>query len=84
MPEGIEGLARCHEIVAAHAEEASEVTVGIEIDRGLLVGALVAAGYAVHAVNPLSVNRYRDRHRVSGAKSDPGEHRVLILVAAEA
>jgi len=77
VPEGVDGVGRLHEMVAAHAEEPSEVVVGIELDRGLLVGALVAAGYAVHAVNPLSVDRYRDRHRTSGAKSDPGDARVL-------
>lgn len=77
VPEGVEGLAQLHEMVAAHAEEPSEVVVAIEIDRGLLVGALVASGYAVHAVNPLSVDRYRDRHRTSGAKSDPGDAKVL-------
>lgn len=77
VPDGVEGLARLHELVASHGEEPSDVVVGIEIDRGLLVGAMVAAGYAVHAVNPLSVDRYRDRHRTSGAKSDPGDARVL-------
>jgi transposase len=77
VPDGVEGVARLHEMVATHAADPSGVAVGIEIDRGLLVGALVAAGYAVHAVNPLSVDRYRDRHRVSGAKSDPGDARVL-------
>jgi len=77
VPDGVDGLGRLHEMVATHASDPSEVAVGIEIDRGLLVGALVAAGYAVHAVNPLSVNRYRDRHRTSGAKSDPGDARVL-------
>ena len=77
VPEGVEGLARLHEMLAAHAEEPSDVVIGIELDRGLLVGALVATGYAVHAVNPLSVDRYRDRHRTSGAKSDPGDARVL-------
>jgi transposase len=77
IPEGVEGLAKLHEVLSVHAEEAGEVVVGIELDRGLLVGALVAAGYAVHAINPLSVDRYRDRHRTSGAKSDPGDARVL-------
>lgn len=77
VPDGVEGLARLHELVAAHAEDASEVVAGIELDRGLLVGALVVAGYEVHAVNPLSVDRYRDRHRTSGAKSDPGDAKVL-------
>lgn len=77
VPEGVDGVAKLHEMVAAYVQEPSEVVVGIELDRGLLVGALVAAGYAVHAVNPLSVDRYRDRHRTSGAKSDPGDAKVL-------
>jgi hypothetical protein len=77
VPDGVEGVARLHELVASHAGEPTDVVVGIELDRGLLVGALVASGYAVHAVNPLSVDRYRDRHRTSGAKSDPGDARVL-------
>jgi hypothetical protein len=77
VKDGVEGVARMHEMVGMHAGDPSEVVVGIEIDRGLLVGALVAAGYAVHAVNPLSVDRHRDRHRVSGAKSDSGDARVL-------
>lgn len=77
IPEGVQGVAQLHEMVAVHAEEPSDVVVGIELDRGLLVGALLAAGYAVHAINPLSVDRYRDRHRTSGAKSDPGDAKVL-------
>src|SRR6202034_1321076 len=39
--------------------------------------ALVAAGYQVFAVNPMSTSRYRDRHSTSGAKSDPGDAKVL-------
>jgi len=77
VPEGMGGLAQLHEMVGAHAAEVAQVAVGIELDRGLLVGALVATGYEVHAVNPLSVDRYRDRHRTSGAKSDPGDAKVL-------
>jgi Transposase len=51
--------------------------VGVETDRGLLVGALVAAGYQVYAINPRAVDRYRDRHGQAGAKSDAGDARVL-------
>ena len=29
------------------------------------------------AINPLSVSRYRDRHSVAGAKSDPGDAKLL-------
>jgi transposase len=57
------------------------VTIATETDRGLFVGALVAAGYIVLAVNPLSVSRYRERHSTSGAKSDPGDAKVLADLA---
>jgi transposase len=77
VPEGVDGVAKLHETVAGHAEEPEEVLVGIELDRGLLVGALVASGYGVIAINPLAVDRYRDRRTTSGAKSDPGDARVL-------
>src|SRR6266511_2152729 len=46
VPDGVEGLARLHAMVAEHAEEPGEVVIGIETDRGLFVGALVAAGYS--------------------------------------
>ncbi len=53
------------------------VLVGIETDRGPWVQALIAAGYRVFPINPLQVARYRERHSVSGAKSDPGDAHVL-------
>jgi len=40
-------VARLHELIASWVEEPAEVVVGIETDRGLPVGALVAAGYQV-------------------------------------
>ena len=51
--------------------------IGIETDRGLWVGALTAAGYQVFAINPLAAARYRDRHHVSGAKSDASDAKLL-------
>ena len=51
--------------------------VGIETDRGPWVQALIAAGYQIYAINPLQVARYRERHGVSGAKSDTGDAHVL-------
>ena len=77
LPEGVEGIGRFHDLVAKHVEDPGQVVIGIETDRGLFVTALVAAGYQVFAVNPLSTSRYRDRHSVSGAKSDPGDAKVL-------
>ena len=77
LPEGIQGIARFHQLVAEHASDAAEVVVGIETDRGLWVGALIAAGYLVYAINPRAVSRYRDRHSLGGAKSDRGDAKVL-------
>jgi transposase len=81
LPEGIEGVARFHAMVADHVDEPAEVIVATETDRGLFVGSLVAAGYTVLAVNPLSTSRYRERHSTSGAKSDPGDAKVLAELA---
>jgi hypothetical protein len=77
ITDGMAGVARLHELIGGHASDPAEVVVGIETDRGLLVGALVAAGYQVVAVNPLAASRYRERHTISGAKSDRGDARML-------
>jgi transposase len=85
LPEGLEGIRRFHEMVADHVDDPGQVVVGIEVDRGLWVTALAAAGYQVYAINPLSVSRYRDRHSLAGAKSDPGDAKVLAdLVRTDA
>src|SRR5882757_3928666 len=77
LPEGLAGIGQLHELIANHAEDPGEVIIGIETDRGLWVGALAAGGYQVYAINPMAVARYRDRHRVSGAKSDAADAKLL-------
>jgi transposase len=80
LPEGAAGMARLHELIGAHLgddPDAAQVVIGIETDRGPWVAALAAAGYTVHAVNPLQASRYRERHGVSGAKSDAGDAHML-------
>jgi transposase len=64
-------------LIAEHTTDPGEVIVGIETERGMWVQALIAGGYRVYAINPLSVSRYRDRHNVAGAKSDPGDAKLL-------
>ena len=59
------------------ATRCDQVAVGIETDRGPWVRALVAAGYRVFAVNPLQAARFRERHSVSGAKSDAADAHAL-------
>jgi transposase len=80
LPEGVAGMARLHAMIGEHLGDdvdEAEVVVGIETDRGPWVQALIAAGYQVHAINPLQVARYRERYSVSGGKSDPGDAHVL-------
>jgi hypothetical protein len=83
LPEGVAGLATLHALVGDHLPEGAEpeqVLVGIETDRGPWVQALIAAGYTVYPVNPLQAARYRERHGVSGAKSDHGDAHVLAEI----
>ena len=90
LPEGLEGVTRLHALVAEQLPDdwidrdpeqaAALVKVGIETDRGSWVGSLVAAGYEVFAINPLSVARYRERHSTSGAKSDAADAHLLAEI----
>jgi transposase len=77
IADGLAGAGELHALVAAHAQDPAQVVVGIETDRGLLVGTLMAAGYQVYAVNPQVVSHYRNRHGSSRAKSDRGDAKVL-------
>ena len=77
LSEGLTGIRQLHELIAKHAEAPDQVVIGIETDRGLWVAALTGADYQVYAVNPLAVARYRDRHHVSGAKSDASDAKLL-------
>jgi transposase len=82
LPEGVAGMARLHALIGEHlgvgaGAGGAVVAVGIETDHGPWVAALVAAGYTVFAVNPLQASRYRERHGVSGAKSDAGDAHML-------
>src|SRR5437016_4342525 len=77
VPEGLDGSRQLQELIAEHTEGPEQVVIGIETDRGLLVRSLLAAGYQLYAINPLAVDRYRDRHATSGAKSDIGDAKLL-------
>src|SRR5260370_38535045 len=75
VPEGAAGMTQLHALIGRFLPEDAEdaeVVIGIETDRGPWVTALIAAGYTVFPVNPLQASRYRERHGVSGAKSDGG------------
>jgi len=57
-----------------------EILFAIETPNSPLVDYLMDEGYTVYAINPKSVNRYRDRYRVSGAKNDFFDGTVLANI----
>jgi transposase len=87
LPEGAAGIARLHELIAAHLGadgDPGQVVVAIETDRGLWVQALAAAGYQVFGLNPRQVARFKERYNLSGAKSDAADaHALADMVRAE-
>ena len=80
LPEGIDGIARLHELIAGFLPQDSDpgqVLVCIETDRGPWVGALVAASYQVYRVNPKTAARHRELLSLSGAKDDKADAKTL-------
>jgi transposase len=56
------------------------ILVAIESHHGLLIYALLEARYTIYPVNPKSMDRYRDRYRMSSSKSDPQDAMVLANI----
>ena len=57
--------------------EPGKIAVAIEVPRGPIVEALLERDYAVFAINPKQLDRFRDRHSVAGAKDDRRDAFVL-------
>src|SRR3989442_5542208 len=53
------------------------VAISIETPRGAMVESLVERTFAVFAINPKQVDRFRDRYTVAGAKDDSRDAFVL-------
>lgn len=65
-----EGFECLHTKLREHETDPSQILVAIETPHGLLVHDLVQHGYCVYAINPKSVNRYKDRHSPASPKDD--------------
>jgi transposase len=75
------GLRALLELLAEHGDNATNlIPVAIETGRGLSVASLRATGRPMHAINPLAVSRYRERHTVARAKSDHADAVVLANI----
>src|ERR1700678_889190 len=75
LPEGADGIARFHELVASRSggggeADPAQVIVVIETDRGPWVKALAATGYRVYPVNPRQAARHKEAIANSGKKDD--------------
>jgi hypothetical protein len=61
----------------AASREPGQIAVAIEVPRGPLVEAFLERQWAVFAINPKQLDRFRDRHTVAGAKDDSRDALVL-------
>jgi transposase len=57
--------------------DAGCIAVAIEVPRGAIVETLLDKDIAVFSINPKQLDRFRDRHTVSGAKDDRRDALVL-------
>ena len=64
-------------LLARAGGDATTVAVGIEVPRGALVELLVERGFAVYAINPKQMDRFRDRFAPAGAKDDRRDALVI-------
>jgi transposase len=65
------------EILRAANNEPARLAVAIEQPRGAVVETLLEKQISVFSINPKQLDRFRDRHSVSGAKDDRRDAYVL-------
>jgi len=76
-PEGVQELfSRIRKVV----KEQNQAIFALETSKGLLIDSILDAGYTVYPINPKAVDRYRDRYKVSGKKSDEFDALVLANI----
>ena len=68
-------------LVSWTSKHVGNLSVGaaIEVPHGPVVDTLMERGFAVYAINPKQLDRFRDRVTPSGAKDDRLDARVLAL-----
>jgi transposase len=64
-------------LVSKTKAEPAHIGVAIETTHGPVVEGLLERGFAVYAINPKQLDRFRDRFTVAGAKDDSRDARVL-------
>lgn len=64
-------------LLARTGGDPNRVAITLEMPRGALVDTLVDRGFAVFAINPKQLDRFRDRFTAAGAKDDRRDAQVL-------
>jgi transposase len=67
----------CDWLLQKTGATAGQIGVAIEVPHGPVVEALLERGFAVYAINPKQLDRFRDRFTVAGAKDDSRDAHVL-------
>jgi len=75
-----DGLEQLRKRLSKFSKNPEDILVAIESHQGLLIYSLLEFGYKVYPVNPKSMDRYRDRYRMSSSKSDPKDAMVLANI----
>jgi transposase len=74
---GAELAQLCGWLVETTGAQPGAIAVAIEMRRGPVVETLLERGFALYAINPKQLDRFRDRFTVAGAKDDSRDARVL-------
>jgi hypothetical protein len=64
-------------MVTSGVAEPGQLHVAIEVPHGPVVETLIERGFAVHAINPKQMDRFRDRFTMAGAKDDSRDAEVM-------
>jgi transposase len=67
----------CDWLIAETGAPAARIGVAIETPHGPVVEMLLERGFAVFAINPKQLDRFRDRFTVAGAKDDSRDAHVM-------
>ena len=74
------GVEELFERIRYFVKDQKQALFALETSKGLLIDSILDAGYTVYPINPKSVDRYRDRYKVSGHKSDDFDAMVLANI----
>jgi transposase len=67
-------------VATSGAAEPGQIHIAIEVPHGPVVETLIERGFAVHALNPKQMDRFRDRYSMAGAKDDSRD--ALVMASA--